>query len=128
MTKILIPILSKEEENQEFLDEATQKVDVIFLLLVMDTDVSLSRLGYTTKEMWSASKKLEHVKSAIGKKRKTVNEFTVWGPTIEKIINSAIIHQVDRVVLKRSDEKEFKKLEDSLRKGLKKEKITVHVI
>ncbi len=126
MTRILLPLISRHENNAAFIEEATKKVKEAIILLIVDS--FNPGYGFNASELRDGTKLLEEVKTLIGLKRKTAIDLTVWGETKEKIINTAIIRGVERIVLIRSQESWFKELEKDLRKKLKKEKITVHVI
>ena len=123
MENILLPILSENENNNEFLEKALKGTGEIILLIVVDTE-SKEDFGFTTSHIHSARAVLEQIKLTIGKKRKRCEDILEWGNTFNKIMNIALIKKVDKVILKKQENQLF----DELVKKLKKEKIEVEVI
>ena len=126
--KVLIPLVSKTENEADFIEKATTGVREIIILLVIDTEAMQGEFGFASKEIMQGSKLLEEVKALVGQKRKTAKEITEWGGTLKKIENVAILQQVDKVILKRTDNQYFQKLAKQLRDDLKNEKIAVEII
>ncbi len=119
----LIPILSEEENDDSFLEEALKGTREILLLIVVDTDQK-REFGFATSQIQKARKVLEEVGAAIGKKRKSYEDIIEWGDTQNKIINLALLRKVDSVTLKKQDNQYF----EELVKKLKHEKIEVRII
>jgi hypothetical protein len=124
----LIPLVSKLENQAEFIEEACSGVKEIILLLVIDTEAMQGEFGFASKEIMQGNKLMEEVKALVGQKRKTAKDIIEWGGTLKKIENIAILQQVDKVILKGLDNPYFQQLVDDLKADLKNEKITVQVI
>jgi len=111
--KVLIPLLSKNEKNEEFLDKAVKGASEVILLMVIDTDEK-SRLK--AADISSSTHFLEEVKKIIGKKRKKCEEFTEWGETAKKIKNTAMLNRTDRISLLAQENQWFEELIEELKK------------
>lgn len=121
--KILIPVLSEQENEEEFIDKAVAGANDVLLLIVVDAGQK-EQFGFTTSYIQKARATMEEVKKAVGKKRKTCEDILEWGDTLSKIVNLALIRKVDKVVLKKQDNHYFKQIV----KKLKEEKIEVETI
>ncbi len=110
--KVLIPLLSKQESNEEFIEKAVRKADEVFLLMVIEKQDSGS---LKAADISSSTHFLEEVKKIIGKKRKKCEEFTEWGETSTKIRNTAIINKVDKIALLKQENQYFEDLVKKLR-------------
>jgi len=116
--KVLIPVLSKQENSDEFIKKATLKAKEIIVLLIIDTQAMSGSFGFASGEMLSGRKIMDEVCQKIGKKRKNYEDLVEWGTTINKIKQIAIIRKVNKIVLLKQNNEYFKKL----LKELKKEK------
>ena len=126
--KVLIPLVSKMENQADFIEEACTGAKEIIILLVIDTEAMQGEFGFASKEIMQGNKLMEDVKTLVGQKRKTAKDIIEWGSTLKKIENIAILQQVDKVVLKGMDNQYFQKLVDELTADLKNEKISVETI
>ena len=124
--KVLIPLVSKEENDSEFIELATNKAKEIILLLVIDTSAMKGEFGFAASEIMQGNNLMEETKHAIGLKRKTAKAITEWGSTIQKIANIARLQQVNKIAIKKSAVS--RKLAHQLNNELKKEKIKVEVL
>ncbi len=109
--KVLIPLISKQELNEEFLDKAVKGANEVILLMVIDKEDSLK-----ASDISSSTHFIEEVKKAIGKKRKKCEEFTEWGETTAKIKNTAIINKTDKIALLKQENQWFEDLIENLKK------------
>ena len=98
--KVLIPVLSKREDSEEFLKEATVKAKEVLLLLVIDTRSSPSS-GFTASEIAQGQKIMDSVNERIGKMRKSCESLLEWGDTMTRIDHTAKLRRVDSIVLLR---------------------------
>ena len=122
--KVLLPILSKKENDSAFLERATKSAKEVILLLVIDTGAMHAESGFATAGIQQGNALLKEVKTILGKKRKNVSEVMEWGSTAAKITNLAKLRQADSVVLRRQDNQYFGELVAELRgNGLKVEVI-----
>ena len=113
--KVLIPLLSRHEKNEEFLDKAVKGANEVVLLIVIDTD---ERSKLKAADISSATHFLEEVKKLVGKKRKKCEDLTEWGETRKKIRNTAILNKVDKISLLKQENQWF----EEIIKELKEEK------
>jgi hypothetical protein len=120
--KVLIPLISRNELNEEFLDKAVKGSNEVLLLLVIDKDNSLK-----ASDISSSTHFLEEVKKAIGKKRKKCEDFTEWGETKTKIKNTALLNKVDKIALLKQENLFFEELVNELKKE-KQLRNRIHVI
>ncbi len=107
--KVLIPLLSKNELNEEFLDKAVKGANEVILLMVIDKEDSLK-----ASDISSSTHFLEEVKKAVGKKRKKCEDLTEWGETTAKIKSIAIINKADKIALLKQENQFFEKLVEKL--------------
>ncbi|MDO8626953.1 MAG: hypothetical protein Q7K42_00675 [Candidatus Diapherotrites archaeon] len=128
MTKILLPLISGQENNEEFLEEATKKAFEVMLLIVVDQEYLPKESGYASSTIMKGTKLMESVKAIIGKKRKSAKEFSVWGKTEEQIYKVAVLQKVDKVVLRKLNNLWFEDVVKELQKSLKKENIELQII
>jgi hypothetical protein len=107
--KVLIPLLSRNELNEEFLEKALKGAHEIVLLMVIDKEDSPK-----ASDISSSTHFMDEVKKAVGKKRKRCEEFTEWGETPTKIKNTAILNKVDKIVLLKQENQYFENLVEKL--------------
>jgi len=112
---VLIPVLSRKEDNEEFLKEATAKAKEILLLLVIDTKSSPSS-GFTASEIAQGQKIMDSVRERVGKMRKSCEELLEWGDTMTRIDHTAKLRRVDSIVLLREENQFFEELVEFLKK------------
>ncbi|MFH1895344.1 MAG: hypothetical protein ABIJ74_02040 [archaeon] len=110
--KVLIPLLSRKELNEEFIEKAVKGANEIVLLMIIDTVDSNS---LKASDISGATHFMEEVKKAVGKKRKKCEDFTEWGETKTKIKNTAIISRTDKIVFFEQDNQWFKELINKLK-------------
>lgn len=122
--KILIPLISKKENDSDFLDTAVENAHEVILLLVIDTAAVGGSFGFTTSEISQGNMLVEEIKNYLESQGKHVFEVMEWGNTETKITNIAKLKEVDKVVLKKHKAQFLKELE----KTLKKAKIKVEII
>lgn len=109
--KVLIPLLTRKELNEEFLDKAVKGANEVVLLMVIDKKDSLK-----ASDISGATHFLEEVKKAIGKKRKKCEDLTEWGETTAKIKNTAILNKVDKISLLKQENQFFEELVEEIKK------------
>ncbi|MFH1545192.1 MAG: hypothetical protein ABIE23_03850 [archaeon] len=117
--KILLPLLSRQEFDEVFLEEALKGVKEVVLLLVIDTNAMSGEVGFAASEIMQGNQLMEKVKEVIGKKRKKCTEVTEWGDTARKIVNEAKIHKVNQIVLMKQENHYWSQLEEILRNEFK---------
>lgn len=122
--KVLIPLLSKHEKNEEFLDKAVKGAHEVVLLIVIDTD---EKSKLRASDISSSTHFLEEVKKLVGKKRKTCEDLTEWGETAKKIKNTAILNKVDRISILKQENQWFEEIIKELREE-KEIKNRIHLI
>lgn len=127
MDTILIPLISKKENNQEFLDKAIDKVKEVTLLLVVDTASMPREFGFGAMEISDGRKLMDEVKQAIGKKRKKALDIIQWGDTFNKIDNTAKLKQIKTITFLKEDNEYYKELIKKLKnqKSYKIEEIEI---
>lgn len=121
--KVLIPILSENENDEQFIEEAIKGAKEAILLLVIDANPK-QEFGFTASHIQKGRKVMEIVRESLGKKRKKSEELIEWGDTKSKILNLALLRKVDKVAMKKQENQYF----EELAKKLKAEKIEVQVI
>lgn len=122
--KVLIPLLSKTENDAEFLERAVKGANEVTLLLVIDNSADGTQFGFALQQMAAGNALSAEVKAMVGKKKKSVHDILEWGNTRSKIVNTAKLRRVSKVVLRAQEGKGFEALVEALRA----EKINVEVI
>ncbi len=122
--KIMIPLLSKQENNEIFLSEAIGDANEIILLMVIDTHEMQEKFGFATTEIMQGNELVEQIKKTLTEKGVSCEDLVEWGETSQKIVNTAKLKKVDKVVLKKQENQLF----EDLVKKLHKEKIETEII
>lgn len=121
--KVLVPLLTGKENNEDFVSAFTNKVDEVILLQIVDKDFK-DRTASAIGGMRITRVAMEEIKKIVGSKKKKCTEHIEWGSTLKKIHSIAILQKVDKVFLVKQENQFF---EDIL-KELKKDKVAVEVI
>lgn len=121
--RVLVPLLSKKEDSDEFVERVTAKAKEIILLIVIDTAAMSGQFGFAAGEIALANALMQKMKNAIGKKRKTCEDIIEWGNTATKIEHLAMLKEVDKIYLVRQDNQLSKKLLRELEERLPKVEI-----
>lgn len=120
--KILIPILTGEEDDSEFLEEAVKDADELILLhVVKREDIGDVPAGYAGSKIKRGEEVMERVSKEISP-RMRVESNMEWGDPTKKVMALATINDVDEVVLKKS------KTADDMEEELKEMRISVKII
>ena len=82
--KVLIPLVSKMENQADFIEEACTGAKEIIILLVIDTEAMQGEFGFASKEIMQGNKLMEDVKTLVGQKRKTAKDIIEWGSTLKR--------------------------------------------
>ncbi len=116
--KILVPLLSKRESEEEFVATVAPGAGEIILLLVIDTHAMVGGFGFAAGEIAVGNALMQKVKTAFGKKRKTCNDIIEWGDTANKIEHLAELNQVAKIFVVKQDNDFFKKLLKDMKEKL----------
>jgi len=116
--KILVPLLSKRESEDEFVATVAHGAGEIILLLVIDTHAMAGGFGFATGEIAGGNVLMQKVKTAFGKKRKICNDIIEWGGTANKIEHLAELNQVAKIFVVKQDNDFFKKLLKDMKEKL----------
>ncbi|MEM4363997.1 MAG: universal stress protein [Candidatus Diapherotrites archaeon] len=119
--KVLIPLLG-ENDNEEFILQAAQKAKEIVILLIVENTPN-QKFGFTTSQISKGEKLIEETKNKISKKKK-VEDIIEWGDPSTKIINTALLKKVDKIIMKTQHNQLFEELVEKI----KKEKIELELI
>ena len=124
--KILVPLLSKREGEEEFIEAVVPGAGEIILLLVIDTHAMAGGFGFATGEIALGNALMQKVKIAFGKKRKTCNDIIEWGDTANKIEHFAELKQIEKIFVIKQNNDFFKKLLKDMKEKLPE--IEIHEI
>ncbi len=122
--KILIPLLSKEENKTEFLEKAMGNGKHITLLTVIDTHSGKEKFGFAASQIGSCSSLAEEIREKLRESVSDVDYIMEWGDTLTKIEQIAELKKIDSIVLKRQHNLFF----DELVKQLQLKNLKVEVI
>jgi hypothetical protein len=114
--KVLIPLLSKKENSEEFLEQATEKANEIVLLLPVDT-IARATSGFTMAEVGLGENLMVEIQAFVGKKRKKCETVVQWGDTAKNIDHVARLKGIEAIVLLKQENEFFRQLVETLRKS-----------
>lgn len=115
--KVLIPLVSLEENNIEFIEKATKNATEVILLFVVDTASMIGHFGYEATNLSKANVVIADLKDYLGPKGLTVKDIIDWGDTLRKIQNISLLQNADKIAVKKQDNEWFKALVAELKKG-----------
>lgn len=113
--KVLIPVLSKKENNEQFLKKATKRARAALVFLPVDTSRA-GTPGFTMGEISQGKQLMNQIKTRIGKMRKKCETLLEWGDTIKNIDHIARLKGIERIALVEQENEFFKKLLKELKK------------
>lgn len=122
--KALIALLNNHEEDDAFIDKASESINEAVLVVVIDTQAMVGKFGYAASQMSQGSSALEKCKESLGKKGIKAEDILEWGDTLSKITSMAKLKRVNKIILKKQDNHYF----ETLVKNLKKDGFEVDVI
>ena len=122
--KILIPLLSKDENKAEFLEKATVNSRHITLLTVIDTNSGKEKFGFAASQIGHCTSLAEEIRNKLSESIDDVDYIMEWGDTLTKIEQIAKLKMVDAIVVKKQANQFF----DELVHSLKLRKLKVEVI
>jgi len=121
--KVLIPILSKRENNDEFLKKAIEKAKEVIVFLPVDTS-GVATSGFTMSEIASGQKLMDEITAKIGRMRKKSDSLLEWGDTVKNIDHIARLRGIERIALVKQENEFFEQTIKAL-KGKKDYKLLV---
>ena len=113
--KVLIPLISKKEDSEEFLRKASEKAREVIVLLPVDTKTA-NTSGFTASEIAQGQKLMEEIKAKIGRMRKKCDCILEWGETVKNIDHITRLRGIERIALVKQENEFFKKLLKELKK------------
>jgi len=125
--KVLIPLVSKKENNPEFLQKATEGAKEAILLVVIDKSAMVGQFGFAASEIMQGNALIEQIRKSLEEKGKRVKDIEEWGDTAAKIENTALLQRADRIALFEQENEYFKNLVKELSKKLGKKVETIKI-
>lgn len=125
--KVLIPILSRHENDAPFLETALSEANEVVLLVTIDGNALVGKFGFVASELSAGSKIMESLSKQLRAKKMKVDECVEWGDTGNKISQLAQVKKVDKIVVQDQRNQYFERLMATLEKDLAK-KIRVQII
>lgn len=125
--KILIPILSRKENDSYFLNVALAEANEAIVLVTIDGNALVGKFGFVASELSAGSKIMESLAKQLRAQKLKVDECVEWGDTAVKISQLAQVKKVDKIVLQHQQNQYFERLVKLLEKELEK-KIRVQII
>ena len=113
--KVLIPLLSKKENNPEFLAKASEKAREVLVFLPVDTG-GANTSGFAMAEVAQGQRLMEEVTRKIGMRRKKCEGILEWGNTAKNIDHIARLRGIERIALVKQENEFFRGLLKELRK------------
>ncbi|MFA4907885.1 MAG: hypothetical protein WC602_06445 [archaeon] len=113
--KVLIPLITRQEDDPNFLSNATRDCDEAVLLLVIDTTEMLGQFGFAASEIMRGTALMGKIRARLP--GKGVEEAMEWGGIAAKIVQVAERENADFIALKRHDSLYWRRLEAKIRGG-----------
>ncbi|MCD6247402.1 MAG: universal stress protein [Candidatus Diapherotrites archaeon] len=113
---VLIPILTKLEANEEFLEKATKGMRKVTVLIVVDASLQ-ETFGIAASSLAQAQQIAEQIKAKLGKKRKSCEVLLEWGSTAETIDRIARLRAVSKIALMKDENSFFRQIVKKLSKS-----------
>lgn len=113
---VLIPILTKLEANEEFLEKATKGMRKATVLIVVDASLQ-ETFGIAASSLAQAQQIAEQIKAKLGKKRKSCEVLLEWGSTAEAIDRIARLRAVSKIALMKDENSFFRQIVKKLSKS-----------
>lgn len=114
---VLIPLLSKLENDTEFLSQATDGEKEVLLLAIVDSESLELSFGFTATQISQGNALIEEIREILEDNGKRVYDVLEWGSTLQHIINFARLKKATKIALKDQDSEEFHKLVKELQKS-----------
>ena len=119
--KVLIPVLSRKENDAGFLEQALHGAKEVVALLVVDSSAMTGGFGFAAGEISDGNSVMDEIKKQAGAKKKTCRTVLEWGKTLDKIKALAELNKVDKIVLVKQENHYFKELVKQLKEDFKGE-------
>ena len=113
---VLIPILTKLEANEEFLEKATKGMRKVTVLIVVDASLQ-ETFGIAASSLAQAQQIAEQIKAKLGKKRKSCEVLLEWGSTAETIDRIARLRAASKIALMKDENSFFRQIVKKLSKS-----------
>ncbi|HLD59308.1 MAG TPA: hypothetical protein VI977_06805 [archaeon] len=117
--RVLVPLLSKHENNEFFLQNILDSAKEIVLLLVIDTQMMPGQFGFAASDIATGNALLQELKKFFVKKRRLCLEIEEWGNTESKILQTAQMKSVDRIFFAKQNNDFYFRLVSSIRSKTK---------
>ena len=114
--RALIPLLSKKENNREFVAKACSGADELLVLLVVDTGAMPGQFGFAASEIGQGNSIMQEIKQLAAMEKTPCNDIIEWGETETKITHFVQLQSISRVFLIKQDNQFFRKLVKELEK------------
>jgi len=115
-SKLLIPLLSKKENDALFLGEALKGIKQVILLLIIDTNNNSKTFGFTAMEISQGSTLMEDIAKKVGLKKKKCDTILQWGDTFTIIDHIAKLKRCNFIKIIKQEDENFKNLFEKLKK------------
>ncbi len=112
--KVLIPLLSKQEDSPDFVEKATKGAEEIYLLLAIDPADLSGQFGFAAHEISKGNKMMGLVTELVGP-AKAVHQIVEWGETVGKIDNFYKLKHIDEIRVKKQENYWFEDIVKKLR-------------
>jgi hypothetical protein len=123
--KVLIPLLSGQENNPEFLEKALDGAKQLVVLLPIDTNAMVGRFGFAATEIRQGNLLSEEIRKAAEERGIACSEITEWGDTLSKIDHIAQLEKANCIRLLKQDNHYFRELLKKLKEKSRKKIETI---
>ncbi|MBN1940876.1 MAG: hypothetical protein JW772_01705 [Candidatus Diapherotrites archaeon] len=97
--RILIPILSKKENNRLFVESIPEEAKEIFLLLTIDTELMPGQFGFAASDIAGGNALMQSLEEIFSAKNRRCIALEEWGKTERKILQIAQLKKIDEIYL-----------------------------
>ena len=126
--KVLIPLVSGNENNKGFVAKACDGADELVALLVVDTAAMPGGFGFAASEIGHGNALMEEIKAIAKGQGVECTDLVEWGDTVTKIIHLIQLRGINRVLLVKQDNQFFKDLVKEIREQTKAEVETFAIL
>lgn len=112
---VLVPVLSKMENNASFLERVTGEADEVVVLAVIDQSGIVGNPGFAFHEIKVATQLAEEIAALVAASGKKSEAIVEWGETVRLIAQLAELKSCSAIFLVEQKNQYYQKLREQIR-------------
>ncbi|MFH0954889.1 MAG: hypothetical protein V1777_02200 [Candidatus Micrarchaeota archaeon] len=112
---VLVPVLSKLENNPSFLERVTAEADEVVVLAVIDQSGIVGNPGFAIHEIKVATQLAEEIAALVVASGKKSEAIVEWGETVRLIAQLAELKSCSAIFLVEQKNQYYQKLREQIR-------------